>query len=179
MLDLPTLLVQTGLLLLVLVSAGILPAGLLRFVLGLLITAAMGVIYYQWTSNREISLKIFWSVFGIYSIITGNFLADTLSFSRIFALGLTGGLLGMAINTMLLPSAPVRGLAGFVGLAVASLALCAGHLINLAISVLGAYVHTSRLQYLEFFTKFFESGGRQFKPFKLENKYVFLTNNNS
>jgi len=178
-LDLPTLLVQTGLLLLVLVSVGVLPAMLLKFVLGLLVTAALGVVYYQWTSNREISLKIFWSVFGIYSVITGNFLADTLSFSRIFALGLTGGLLGMAINTMLLPSAPVQGFAGLAGLAFASLALCAGHLINLAISVLGAYVHTSRLQYLEFFTKFFESGGRQFKPFRLENKYVFLTTDNS
>ena len=178
-LDLPTLLVQTGLLLLVLVASGALPAALLKFVLALLITASCGVIFYQWTANREISLRIFWSVFGIYSIATGNFLADTLSFSRIFALGLTGGLLGMALNTMLLPSGPVQGVSGFLGLAAASLALCAGHLINLAISILGAYVHTSRLQYLEFFTKFFESGGRQFKPFKLENKYVFLSDNNS
>lgn len=173
-LDLPTLLVQTSLLLLGLAYAGVLPAFTARFATASLILSALLIIYYQWKSNSEISLKIFWSIFGIYSIITGNFLADTLSFSRIFALGLTGGLLGMALNTMLFPKLPVTGGFAFIGALIAILILFAAHIINFAISLLGAYVHTSRLQYLEFFTKFFESGGRPFRPFKEETKYIFL-----
>ncbi|MDD5618015.1 MAG: V-type ATP synthase subunit I, partial [Candidatus Omnitrophica bacterium] len=148
---------------------------MMRYVFGLFILAAATVIFYQWKSNKEISLKIFWSFFGIYSIITGNFLADTLSFSRIFALGLTSGLLAMAINTILFPKGPVQGGFAFIAAALAILVMLLAHVLNFAISMLGAYVHTSRLQYLEFFTKFFEAGGRPFKPFKLENKYIFLT----
>ncbi|MDD5618280.1 MAG: V-type ATPase 116kDa subunit family protein, partial [Candidatus Omnitrophica bacterium] len=67
-LDLPTLLVQTSLLMLALVFAKVLPAFMMRYVFGLFILAAATVIFYQWKSNKEISLKIFWSFFGIYSI---------------------------------------------------------------------------------------------------------------
>ncbi|MDD5292368.1 MAG: hypothetical protein PHY46_04230 [Candidatus Omnitrophica bacterium] len=175
MLDLPTLLVQTSLLMLVLIFAGVLPAFMMRYALGLFILAAASVIFYQWKSNKEISLKIFWSFFGIYSVVTGNFLADTLSFSRIFALGLTGGLLAIAINTILFPQGPIKGGFALLGFAFAIIVMIAAHILNFAICMLGAYVHTSRLQYLEFFTKFFESGGRPFRPLKLESKYIFLT----
>ena len=47
-----------------------------------------------------------------------------------------------------------------------------GHSLNLAINALGAYVHTCRLQYVEFFGKFYEGGGREFSPFKQNTKYV-------
>jgi len=47
-----------------------------------------------------------------------------------------------------------------------------GHILNLLINLLGAYVHTSRLQYVEFFGKFYESGGRKFEPFSAETKYA-------
>lgn len=173
-LDLPTLLVQASLLTLVLVFTKILPAFMARYAGVVLIMSAIMVIYYHWKSNRQVSLKIFWSLFGIYSIITGNFLADTLSFSRIFALGLTGGLLGMAVNTMLFPKEPLTNIFAFIAAIAAIAALFLGHIFNLAICLLGAYVHTSRLQYLEFFTKFFQSGGRPFRPFKQETKYIFL-----
>ncbi len=46
-----------------------------------------------------------------------------------------------------------------------------GHLFNIAINALGAYVHSSRLQYVEYFGKFFEDGGRDYKPFKVDTKY--------
>lgn len=173
-LDLPTLCVQTSLLLLTLIFAKALPGFLAPYVLGALVVSAALIIFYQLVMNKEISLKIFWSIFGIYSVITGNFLADTLSFSRIFALGLTGGLLGMAINTMLFPKWPVNSILSFTAFVLVLIALFGAHMLNLALSVLGAYVHTSRLQYLEFFTKFFESGGRQFRPFREETKYAML-----
>ena len=46
-----------------------------------------------------------------------------------------------------------------------------GNLLNLAINVLGAYVHTNRLQFVEFFNKFYEGGGREFEPFTENTKY--------
>ena len=49
-----------------------------------------------------------------------------------------------------------------------------GHIINLLVNLLGTYVHTSRLQYIEFFGKFYESGGREFSPLSPEMKYVNL-----
>lgn len=174
-LDLPTLLIQTGLLILLLIWGKVLPYPLIKYAFIILVLSIALVVFYQWKSNPEISLKIFWSIFGVYAIITGNFLADTLSFSRIFALGLTGSLLGMAINTMLFPKRPPAGIMAISASLMAILVLLLAHIMNLAISILGAYVHTSRLQYLEFFTKFFESGGRPFRPFKEETKYIFLT----
>ena len=47
-----------------------------------------------------------------------------------------------------------------------------GHAMNLAINLLGAYVHTNRLQFVEFFGKFYEGGGKPFEPFHAETKYV-------
>ncbi|MDD5668557.1 MAG: V-type ATPase 116kDa subunit family protein [Candidatus Omnitrophica bacterium] len=174
-LDAPTLCVQMGLLVFLLSYFKVLPAFIVPYTAVVLIVSAGAIIYYQWKTNTDIGLKIFWSIFGIYSIVTGNFLADTLSFSRIFALGLTGGLLGMAINTMLFPSFPITNVGSFISAAILVCFLIFGHVLNLAISILGAYVHTSRLQYLEFFTKFFEAGGRRFRPFKEETKYIFLS----
>ena len=58
------------------------------------------------------------------------------------------------------------------GVIVFILVFCFGHLFNLAINLLGAYVHTCRLQYVEFFGKFYEGGGKAFRPFKQITKYV-------
>ena len=53
-----------------------------------------------------------------------------------------------------------------------------GHVLNLAINLLGAYVHTNRLQYVEFFGKFYEGGGRPFNPFNMKTKYVDIKEEN-
>jgi len=174
-LDLPSLIVQCSMLVLSIVFTGLAPAWISKYALYSLGAAGALIIFYNWRSNTDFSLKIFWSIFGLYSIITGNFLSDTLSFSRIFALGLTGSLLGNAINTMLFPSGPLNGIGSFLGAGLALCVLFAAHLLNMAISLLGAYVHTSRLQYLEFFGKFFEAGGRPFKAFRREGKYTYIT----
>ena len=49
-----------------------------------------------------------------------------------------------------------------------------GHTLNFGINVLGAYVHTNRLQYVEFFGKFYEGGGRKFSPFQINSKYYSI-----
>jgi len=59
-----------------------------------------------------------------------------------------------------------------VGYVFAGLVYIVGHLFNLAMGLLSAYVHDSRLQYIEFFTRFYEGGGTVFKPFGLETKNV-------
>lgn len=122
----------------------------------------------QWIINEGIVLKLFQMFFAVYGAITGNALSDPLSYSRLFALGLSTGLLAMAFNEIasLLFGAP------YVGFALGVLFLLGGHTFNIAIGSLGAYVHTSRLQYLEFFNKFFQGGGREMKPLRWEKKYT-------
>ena len=84
------------------------------------------------------------------------------------ALGLAGGVIAVAINTM----GRLVASAGVIGLVVMVLLLVGGHAFNLIISALGAFVHTSRLQYIEYFGKFFEGGGKAFTPFQIKTQYV-------
>ena len=85
-----------------------------------------------------------------------------------FALGLATGVIAMVINTI----ASMLWQAGPIGMVAAILLLLGGHTFNIAVNVMGAFVHTSRLQYIEFFGKFFEPGGRAFKPLAIRTKYV-------
>ena len=98
--------------------------------------------------------------------ITG-YLSDLLSYSRIMALGLSGAVVGQVFNKM-----GTMGGRSIVGVVVFILAFVIGHVFNLVISLLGAYVHTTRLQYIEFFGRFFEDGGRAFNPLFNKTKYV-------
>lgn len=61
---------------------------------------------------------------------------------------------------------------GVLGMIVFVIVFIVGHLLNLGINLLGAYVHTCRLQYVEFFGKFYEGTGRAFAPFRNETKYI-------
>jgi|GEM_PF-150857 len=108
------------------------------------------------------------SGFGaIYNTLTG-ILSDVLSYSRLFALGLATGIMATVINIMafILWSIPV------VGWLLTILVLIVAHPLNLAINTLGAFIHTARLQFVEFFPKFYENGGRSFEPFC--EKYSFM-----
>ncbi len=124
----------------------------------------------EWIKNEGLMVKIFWCFYGNYSAITGNFLSDVLSYARLFALGLSGGLLGLAINEIskIFLNIPI------IGIFFTIVILIFGHLFNLFVSGLGAFVHSCRLQYLEFFTKFFESNGRGINYFHRENFFTFL-----
>ena len=73
------------------------------------------------------------------------------------------------------PVAQMLWSAGPVGIVAAILVLLAGHYFNIIINVLGAFVHSSRLQYIEFFGKFYEAGGRAFLPLALRTKYTDIT----
>lgn len=96
-----------------------------------------------------------------------GWLSDALSYSRLLALGLATGVIASVINQMgaMLPN-------NVIGVILFIVIFIVGHVLNLAINLLGAYVHTNRLQFVEFFGKFYEGGGKAFEPFKENTKYV-------
>lgn len=116
-------------------------------------------------SNKNWGLRIALGAYDIYGVM--NWLSDVLSYSRLLALGLATGVIASVINMM----ASIAG-GGFFGAIVFIAVFLAGHALNIGINALGAYVHTNRLQYVEFFGKFYDAGGRPFKPFKMINQYV-------
>ena len=134
----------------------------------ILALATILIIYNQWRSHRDLTLRLFWSSYAIYGLVVGNLIGDVLSYARIFALGLTSGLLAVTVNQLAVMSKS----APMVGPVLLILILLIGHSFNLFISTLGAYVHTSRLQYLEFFTKFYDSGGKPFNPLRKQLRYL-------
>ncbi|HCC35077.1 MAG TPA: hypothetical protein DEQ02_05375 [Ruminococcaceae bacterium] len=102
---------------------------------------------------------------GLYDI--SSYLSDMLSYSRLMALGLATGIIAGVMN--LLGSLFGGGIVGIIAFVIIFII---GHAVNFAINALGAYVHTIRLQYVEFFSKFYEGGGRKFQPFHVDTKYI-------
>ncbi len=115
--------------------------------------------------EKNIIMKLAKGLLALYGAV--NYAADLLSYSRILALGLAASVIAQVINTM-----GTMGGANFIGFVVMILVFIVGHLLNLVINVLGTFVHTSRLQYIEFFGKFFEDGGTPFKPTEPSDKYT-------
>lgn len=131
----------------------------------------VGVLGLLFTGGRK--RKGFGKVIGGFSNVYNitSYLSDILSYSRILALGLATGVIAQVVNTM----GSIFG-GGIIG---AILLLCIfifGHILNIAINVLGAYVHTCRLQYVEFFGKFYEDGGEPFEPMGSKTKYIRIEN---
>ena len=87
----------------------------------------------------------------------------------ILALGLSTGIIAMVINIV---AFLFKDMIPFIGWPVAIVILLGGHLFNLAINALGSFIHSGRLQYVEFFPKFMEGGGTRFKPLVKTAKYV-------
>ena len=94
---------------------------------------------------------------GWYSLI--SFASDLLSYSRILALGLVAGVIAQVINMM-----TGLGTSGPIGFIFMLIVMILGHILNIAINLLGTFVHAARLQYIEFFGKFYEDGGSPFDP---------------
>lgn len=120
-------------------------------------------------AKKGIFNKLLGGLLTLYNI--SSYVSDLLSYSRLFALGLATGVIAMVINTI----AEMLWSAGPVGIVVAVLVLIGGHIFNIMINILGSFVHTSRLQYIEFFGKFFEAGGRAFVPMAIRTKYTDVT----
>lgn len=129
------------------------------------IIGAVGLILTQGREKKNPISKLFSGILSLYDI-TG-YLADILSYSRILALGLSSGIMASVFNTIgTLPGKSIFGVILFI------IVFIAGNTFNLAINFLGAFVHSLRLNYVEFFGKFYESGGRAFDPFRRKTKYI-------
>ena len=129
------------------------------------IIGAVGILLMSGRSSKNPALRIALGAYDLYNI-TG-WVSDVLSYSRLLALGLATGVIASVINQM----GSMVGDSIF-GIIVFILVFLGGHIFNLGINLLGAYVHTCRLQYVEFFGKFYEGGGKMFEPFRRNTKYV-------
>ena len=131
----------------------------------------VGVALVLLTGGRG-SNNIFGRIFGglpkLYDIV--GFFSDCLSYTRILALGLASAIIGDIVNTL---SAQL-GDNIILKLTAVTLVLLFGHTLNFALNALGAYVHSCRLQFLEFYGKFLDGGGEAFKPLKAKTKYIVV-----
>jgi V/A-type H+-transporting ATPase subunit I len=130
-----------------------------------ILIAVAGLVLTQGRTQPGIVKKFLSGLLSLYNI-TG-YLSDVLSYSRLMALGLATGVIALAINTMagLLTGHPI-------GYVLMVFLLLGGHIFNVVINTLGAYIHSSRLQYIEFYNRFYEGGGRAFVPFRLNTKNI-------
>lgn len=134
------------------------------------IAGAVGILLMDGRSSKNWFKRLAKGAYGLYGAT--SWLSDVLSYSRLLALGLATGVIASVINSMGSMMVDVAG--KFVGGILFALVFIGGHIFNLAINVLGAYVHTNRLQFVEFFGKFYEGGGTAFNPFKANTKYVSI-----
>jgi len=132
------------------------------------IAGAAMLVLTQGRGSKSIIGKFFKGLYSLYDLI--NYLSDLLSYSRIFALGLSGAIIGQVMNILgTLAGNSVVGIIAFI------LIFAIGHALNLALSLISAFVHTARLQYIEFFGKFYVDGGNPFKPSSVNTKYSEIT----
>lgn len=131
------------------------------------VLAAIGAVGIVCTAGRESRSPVkrfLKGLYGLYNI--SGYLSDILSYSRLLALGLATGVIATVFNQM---GSMMGG--GVLGAVFFTIVFLIGHGMNLAINVLGAYVHTNRLQYVEFFGKFYEGGGKAFTPFAAHTRH--------
>lgn len=132
---------------------------------GMSIVGAIGILVTGGRKKKGIFGKITGGLGSLYGIT--NYLSDVLSYSRLLALGLATGVVAKVINTL----GSLAG-GGIKGAIVLLLAFVFGTIFNIAINALGAFVHSCRLQYVEFFGKFYSGGGKAFAPFERKTKYI-------
>ncbi|HBP39178.1 MAG TPA: hypothetical protein DD640_10675 [Clostridiales bacterium] len=112
--------------------------------------------------------RLFKGLGSLYNIF--SYFSDILSYTRILALVLATSVIAMVVNMMGFFLGPT--LPGYLLFLVVAVA---GHGLNVALSALSAYVHTSRLHYVEFFGKFYDGGGQMWQPLRLKTKYIEIT----
>ena len=137
-------------------------AGIVFAVLGVVLLMLSG------TFGKRGAKKVTGALSSLYGII--NFFSDMMSYTRIFGLGLASGVIGMVFNEI---ASVISGMMPFkfMGVIVTIIICIIGHTFNISINALGAYVHNSRLQFVEFFGKFYTGGGELFAPLGSQMKY--------
>lgn len=139
--------------------------------IGLVVLNAVGILVVSAISSSNKALGIGLGAYNLYGI--SGYVGDIVSYTRLMALAVASANIAMAFNMIIGFLPPI---ARFT---VGVLIIIALQALNIALTFLSAYVHTSRLQYVEFFGKFFEGGGRPLTPLKMLEKHVWMEDNNN
>lgn len=145
---------------------GSLPQMVATVSLVVMIIGMVGIILTGGRENESVVGKLAGGMYSLYGI--SSYIGDFVSYSRLMALALSGGFIATAIN-MMVEMLFGLGIPGIIGGVVV---FVVGQAFNLFLSALSAYVHTSRLTYVEFFGKFYDGGGKPFKLFRNKSKYI-------
>jgi V/A-type H+-transporting ATPase subunit I len=161
------LVMLNSLVLFIAAKLGILPASLGTIFGYTALVPAIGILLF---SERQggIGARLGMGLYNLFSTIF--YMGDVLSYLRLMALGMVTAGLAMAINVI----TEIAGQIPYIGIPAMILVFVGGHLFNLAINALGAFVHTLRLQYVEFFPKFLVGGGKSFEPLSKKYKHIYL-----
>lgn len=155
----------TGAILLLLGSALKFPPIVSQIAKWVMIVGMVGIVLFAARDTKNKAARIVGGLYSLYGI--SSWVGDFVSYSRLMALGLSGGFIGMAFNM-------IGGMIGskwyFIPFAI--ILFLVGHVFNLFLSALGSYVHSMRLIYVEYFGKFYEGGGKKFQSLRNEPKYV-------
>ncbi len=149
------------------------PAIVPDIILGVVIASVVGILIMNGRSSKNIFKRLAKGAYALYGVT--SYLSDIMSYSRILALGLATGVISQVFNQMGSMVGSAGGVVGAIGMAVVCLI---GHAFNIGISLIGCYVHTCRLQYIEFFGKFYEGGGKKFEPLSVNTKFFKLKEEN-
>jgi V/A-type H+/Na+-transporting ATPase subunit I len=148
------------------------------FTIGLLLVLVKQMIPAYIAMGIAVALQLIFNfmeggvVISILSIFNfTGFVGDLFSYARLMALALGTAGIALAVNFII---ALAVGSVPYVGIIFGIVIFIGGHLFNLLMNGLGAFVHTTRLHFLELFTKFYEGGGRLYKPFKAERKNTYI-----
>lgn len=150
-----------------------LPAGTALPALSVAGVMALLVLFFGARDEKNWGFRIFFGFLKLI-VLSGifSYMGDVMSYVRLMALGMVSAGIGIAVNTVAFMIAGLK--VPVLNWVLFAVIFLGGHIFNLAISALGAFVHTLRLQYVEFFSKFFEGGGKEFKPFSTSGKFIVL-----
>lgn len=141
-----------------------LPPALKTTAWSMCILGAIGLILTQGRAQKSFVGKIGIGIVSLYGIVgtygITSFIGDTLSYSRLLALGLTTGIVALSFNMI----AKMSGDIPYIGPVLLVLVLLLGHSLNFVTSILGGFVHSARLTFVEFFGRFYDGGAAPFKP---------------
>jgi V/A-type H+-transporting ATPase subunit I len=131
------------------------------------VLSGIAIFFYN-SPGKHLMVQFGSGAWTAYNTIVG-LIGDLLSYVRLFALGLAGGILGMVFNKLAFDMSPDIPVVGFL---ITLIILAFGHSLNFALTMLGAFVHPLRLTFVEFYKNVeFEGGGREYKPFrKMKNE---------
>ncbi|MBN1829410.1 MAG: hypothetical protein JW884_09740 [Deltaproteobacteria bacterium] len=126
--------------------------------IGLLLTLLFANDSKNWAARLGLGL---WNIYGLTGLV-----GDLLSYARLFGLGIATSAIASVMNQ--LANMALAGAGPIIGVPLALIIVILGHTFNLALSLLGSTVHSARLHFVEAFKSFFEGGGVEYKPFKIE-----------